>query len=227
MKLRLVGGTEGSDREEYERLLAEQAAGSRRLGGREGAPEVDEYLEEVAEARVGGLERPPDVLESRYESLRELLRELYSRLESGSRSPEDFEPLDDPMTRSFGVIDHPSEEYLAIGLRAVKHTVVETAAWLGVDRSLLIDLLATPEGRGWLFTGEDPSEWVTAPAKKAPAIWENEREAVAEEVEELEGLWDTPEVVDEDLLPEETAFGARPERSEPERSEPPPNLLDD
>jgi hypothetical protein len=195
--------TANTSDEDIARMMAEQAESAvtmKPVGGSSHDPGVKAELARQKDpfAHGVGLVLGIDLLESEYPSMVGLLTELYARLESGRVEVNDLGVFDHTKGMKIGVIDYRAEEYLCVGREAIASSLVETSDYLGIDRKALLALLRTPEGRQWLFTGEDPSEYEEAA--------EGDTEA---EVEELSGLWDTPEVVDEWSLPEENAFGSR------------------
>ena len=127
-----------------------------------------------------------DLLESRLGGLVDVLRELMERLDS----PGETHLTSHGTSETVGFIDHGAEEYICCLWEAlatedpedpVAHSagLVEAADYLGIDPPHLEGLLASPEGRAWLFSGEDPSEF--------------DEDAVGGEIEALGGMWDIPE----------------------------------
>jgi len=156
-----------------------------------------------------------DLLESEYESLVGLLGEIYERLDGGTVTPDSLVYYEEPTAFDgesgegtgwvFGAIDHGAEEFLCVS-EAVLHGegLARASDFLGLSIDDLTVLVACVEGREWLLTGEDPTDW---PGPSPPE--EADPEAVEAEVEELASMWETPEYVDENELKEATQFGRR------------------
>ncbi|MHC4780356.1 MAG: hypothetical protein ACYTFG_17440 [Planctomycetota bacterium] len=203
--LALAGGREAEL--DADAIRAEQAASAvalKPVGGASGSAESKALLAEAAALSLGNSDKEEvDLLESEYGDLRELLDEVYARLDAGTAIPESLVYYEEADRHVFGVIDHGAEEFLCVGKEALTSTKLrKVAEALGLDGATFGALIKCWEGREWLLTGEDPTDW----AGPTP---EQDEEEVAAEVEALEGMWDTPEVVDESGLVEAGGYGRR------------------
>jgi hypothetical protein len=199
------------DVDSLKEMLAEQEAESvsmSPIGGASHDPEVKAQFESAKNSLVKSAEM--DLLDSEYDTMLDLVTELYARIDIGRMPGTDLMHYEVTTGEvRLGFIDYEAEEYLYVGATGLVASrsgdaLTETASYLGIAPQVFVDMLRDPGGRAWLFSGEDPSQWgVSGPGDQS-------EEAVLEEIEELAGMWDTPEVVDEASLPSaEGRFGVR------------------
>lgn len=182
------------------------------VGGASDDPEVKKALEWAK--NLNEKHEQMDLLESEYDSMLELLAELYDRIDMGREPGLDLAHYEVTTgTVMLGFIDYEAEELLYVGSKGLLASrtpegVADAASYVGLEPAEFIDMLREPDGRAWLFSGEDPSEWAET---RVEGVTQSDEEAVAE-VAELANMWETPEVVDEDALPSaEGRFGVRGE----------------
>lgn len=83
------------------------------------------------------------------------------RLAAAQEQNHELENFDDPMTREIGFIDVTAHELLAVGLVAIRKSVIspDVAAKFGKEPKEIRQMLTTFEGRSLLVTGEQPEEF--------------------------------------------------------------------
>jgi len=149
---------------------------------------------ELAEFLGGDL----DLLTSEMGTFVEVLEELYERLPQDNE--ESLVAHVDTVEETVGFVDASAEEYICCSGEAVVEGLTDAADFLGISTSHLEILMRSAEGRAWLFSGEDPSEW--------------DPEEAEAEVGMLTDMWvdlipeDEKEVLDRDVE-EEVRFGDR------------------